>query len=162
MPGIQREKRRGCLAPARWAGDDKDMRRFGHSLLAFSLVGLTSACDPVPDGTFRPPGGLATPVDRTGRLAIDAVLYTPGYGVFRTVREGLSSYLRAATEAVEVHGWTAERVVEPVDNVQVVFAWHDGERERTAEWELNGWGVWPLNDEARYLSMYPPMDSLDE
>lgn len=131
--------------------------RFG---IAWLMLGcLVCACDPLPP-PFRPPGGYATRPDRTGEAAIRAVLVTPSHGMFHTVREALSSYMGSGSQEIKIAGWTAKPspLGSEVPFYVVAFAWNDGERNRTAEWEINEWGIWPQNNEARLLSVYPPED----
>lgn len=133
-------------------------RRVAAGLLALGAA----ACDPAPFGEAAPPGGYAAPVTATGRAAVRAVLYTPSHGSFRTVREAVSVYMERSTEAVAVHGWIADAVTNDASPYyRVAFAWNDGARERTAEWELDGAGVWPMNNEARVLTVFPPADARD-
>lgn len=123
--------------------------------LALALA--VAACDPVPTATFTPPGGFEREPTLTGRAAVRAVLYTPSHGSFRTVREALTVYMARTTEAVRVHGWIAEGVTASASPYyRVAFSWNDGRRERAAEWELDGAGVWPMNNEARVLTVFPP------
>jgi hypothetical protein len=118
-----------------------------------------AACDPAPTKKYVPPGGFAAQTDETGVVAIRAVLVTPSHGTFLTVREALSSYIGRADQHVKVKGWSAARdTTSPVPHYNVAFAWNDGEQNRQAEWELNKWGIWPLNNEARILSVFPPED----
>jgi hypothetical protein len=137
--------------------------RFGRrSQIAnvFALIFLAlSACDPVPPRDVPPPGGYRAPPGSTGRAAIRAVLYTPSHGSFHTVREAVSVYLSRATEAVAVHGWSAAGVTSPARRYyEVDFDWFDGRERRQARWELDALGVWPVNNEARILTVFPPSD----
>lgn len=127
-------------------------------LVAGIALALTfGACDPVPVATFTPPGGFRREPSLTGRAAVRAVLYTPSHGSFRTVREALTVYMARSTEAVHVHGWIAEGVTAATaPYYRVAFSWNDGRRERAAEWELDTLGVWPMNNEARLLTVFPP------
>ncbi len=122
------------------------------------LAAALFACDPLPQREFVPPGGYARETSVVGRSAIRAVLFTPGHGYFRTVREAVKTYMGEATAAVRVDGWYAYAETQPIDRYVVRFAWTDGALPRYAEWELNRAGVWPTNREAEYLSVYPPED----
>jgi hypothetical protein len=142
--------RHGKLGPA-----------FLHNILMLGLLfslGALTGCDPAPREVSPPPGGYSAMPNALGQAAIQAVLYTPSHGSFRTVREALTTYIGRTTEAVEIQGWSAHSAVEPIPRVLVEFSWRDRHHDHQAEWELNEFGVWPLNDEARYLSMYPPED----
>jgi hypothetical protein len=124
---------------------------------ALAIVLLLAACDPVPSNEFNPPGGFVSEPGPTGRAAIRAVLYTPSHGTFRTVRQAVTTYMGRATDAITVQGWQAEQVDEPDwPHFKVAFQWNDGQRTRSAEWELNHLGIWPVNNEAKVLSVFPP------
>ena len=129
-----------------------------RALLALGLCGLFS-CDPVPRGEAAPPGGFAGRPDSAARSAVRAVLLTPSHGHFRTVREAMVSYLGSVTDGVQISGWSAARAATgAVPHYDVDFSWFDGERGRQAQWEINAWGIWPVNDESRLLSVFPPED----
>lgn len=126
-------------------------------IAGIALMLAVAACDPVPVATFTPPGGFEREPSLTGRAAVRAVLFTPSHGSFRTVREALTVYMARSTEAVQVHGWIAEGVTASSSPYyRVAFSWNDGRRERAAEWELDNMGVWPMNTEARVLTVFPP------
>lgn len=128
--------------------------------LRLIAVTLLMACDPYPARETAPPGGYQARPSSTGRAAIRAVLFTPSHGSFRTVREAVSVYLGRSTEAVAVAGWSAAGVTSGTRRYyEVGFDWYDGRENRQARWELDHQGVWPANNEARILTVFPPGDS---
>lgn len=129
------------------------------ALTCLWLAGLIfCACDERTQ-PLKPPGGYRQPVDATGVAAIRAVLLMPSHGHYHTVREALLSYLGMAGKEVRPLGWSvAPAITGPVPFYRVSFAWFDGVRDRSAEWELDHFGIWPINDEARLLAIFPPED----